>query len=583
MKRLLVAVLGLLVFVSLSTSVAHASVSDFVITDYGIKYELSRDSENRSVLVTTETITAQFPQYDQNHGIERALPQSYQSHPTNLKIDSITKPDGSSWEYSTSTSSDNLVVRIGSADSYVHGAQTYVLKYTQHDVTGNFSDTNRDEFYWDTNGTQWRVPIDSFSATLAISGALTERLAGDTACYQGAEGSNQTCTVSTDNAMFSVSAKGLAPGKNVTLAVGFEKGTFSEYKQSLWDNVVSYHSILSFVTGVAGVGVAAWVIWRANRWSGRKSEIGTIAPEYTPPRDVSLTAAASLSQNPGSVFTAQLLDLAVRHYVKIYQTREKSLFRRAEYDLEIVHDIGTLKPEEQEILRDIFSGNVGVGVRLKMKSLQNNTTVYNSTRDNEKKLTELVRGEYGLRERNEVQSAWFKRMGYISAILTVVLLNPWLLLPTVVAFIAWYVHWPLTDKGLAIQRYLLGLKMYIGVAEAERIRMLQSPEGALRVGPMDANDQGSLLKLYESVLPFAVLFGQEKEWSKRIGELYQSVDTSPSWYSGVAVFNAASLSSGIGGFSSAATYSSANSSSSGGSGGGGSSGGGGGGGGGGGW
>ena len=35
----------------------------------------------------------------------------------------------------------------------------------------------------------------------------------------------------------------------------------------------------------------------------------------------------------------------------------------------------------------------------------------------------------------------------------------------------------LTDKGLALRRYLAGLKMYIEVAETERLKMLQSPEG----------------------------------------------------------------------------------------------------------
>jgi uncharacterized membrane protein YgcG len=113
--------------------------------------------------------------------------------------------------------------------------------------------------------------------------------------------------------------------------------------------------------------------------------------------------------------------------------------------------------------------------------------------------------------------------------------------------------------------------------------MLQSPEGAQKVGGVDLNDGAQLVKLYERVLPYAVLFNQEKEWTKRIGDYYAKANTSPDWYAGNAVFNAAVFSSAISNFSTAASYSSASSSSTGGSSGGGFSGGGGGGGGGGGW
>ncbi|MEB0015237.1 hypothetical protein QN416_26965, partial [Glaciimonas sp. Cout2] len=70
--------------------------------------------------------------------------------------------------------------------------------------------------------------------------------------------------------------------------------------------------------------------------------------------------------------------------------------------------------------------------------------------------------------------------------------------------------------------------MYIGVAETDRLRVLQSPQGALRSpyrpepgSPEMMVDPGQplqVLKLYERLLPFAVLFGQEKDWSAVLGE-----------------------------------------------------------------
>jgi uncharacterized membrane protein len=92
-----------------------------------------------------------------------------------------------------------------------------------------------------------------------------------------------------------------------------------------------------------------------------------------------------------------------------------------------------------------------------------------------------------------------------------------------------------------------------------------------------------MVKLYERVLPYAILLGAEKEWSKRLGDYYQQTQASPDWYTGTTAFNAAVFTSTLHNFSQASSYSAGSSSSSGGSSGGGFSGGGGGGGGGGGW
>ena len=111
--------------------------------------------------------------------------------------------------------------------------------------------------------------------------------------------------------------------------------------------------------------------------------------------------------------------------------------------------------------------------------------------------------------------------------------------------------------------------------------MLQSPEGAAKVKEVaDGNDERQRVVLYERVLPYAVMFGREKEWSKRLGEYYEKTNTQPDWYSGsYGAFSAAAFASSIGNMNTVSSYSS----SSGGSSGSGSVGGGGGGGGGGGW
>lgn len=577
---------GVIVAATAPSLPARAGVNDFTISDYKIEYHLSKDAEGRSVLKTTERITAEFPNFDQNHGIERAIPKSYDKHPTSLSIDAVTNGSSEVLNYTTYDSNGNLVVRIGDADRYVQGRQVYRITYTQRDVTRYFADVNADEFYWDTNGVEWRVPIQSLSIKLVLDDKLVSALNGSRACYQGINESNAMCAITQSGNEFEASASNLGPGQNLTMAFGFAPQTFAPYQQSPFEIFFKYALIVWFVLIGLSVGLIIWLTVRWSRLSSRKKEIGTIIPEYIPPSDASVTTSASLLSTPRSIFAAQLLDFAVRHYIKIYETNKKILlWNNKDYEIEVTKDVSSLTAEEQEILNDIFGGSAAVGSRLALSSLKGNNSVYMSTLDNDKKLKTLIRGAYGLREKNPEQLRWFKRAGITLLVLAILSFNPGLLVASIVAFVAGATLWPLTDKGLALSRHLEGLKMYIGVAETERLKMLQSPEGAEKVGGVDPNNKKQLVKLYERVLPYATLFGQEKEWGKQLGDLYESTGKNPGWYSSTnhALFNAAALNAALGSFSAAASYSAASSSSSGGSSGGGSSGGGGGGGGGGGW
>lgn len=95
--------------------------------------------------------------------------------------------------------------------------------------------------------------------------------------------------------------------------------------------------------------------------------------------------------------------------------------------------------------------------------------------------------------------------------------------------------------------------------------------------PVAVGDPREMLNLTERLLPWAVLFGDEKEWLAELGRFYEQTGQSPTWYAGQTAFNVAVLSQVVSGISSSTTI--ASSSSSGGTGGGGFSGGGGGGGG----
>ena len=81
-----------------------------------------------------------------------------------------------------------------------------------------------------------------------------------------------------------------------------------------------------------------------------------------------------------------------------------------------------------------------------------------------------------------------------------------------------------TIKGLEISRYMDGLKLYIKMAETERIKFLQSVEN------VDTSDDG-IVKLHEKLLPYAALLGLEKSWMKELEKYYEIENIEkPDWY-----------------------------------------------------
>jgi uncharacterized membrane protein YgcG len=69
----------------------------------------------------------------------------------------------------------------------------------------------------------------------------------------------------------------------------------------------------------------------------------------------------------------------------------------------------------------------------------------------------------------------------------------------------------LSAKGVEVVNYLSGLELYIKLAESDRLAFLQSPKGASLTESELAGKK--VLKLYEDVLPWAILLGLQKEWS----------------------------------------------------------------------
>ena len=578
-------------------------LANFTFSSFEGEYTLGRDAEGRSTLTAVETFVAEFPEFDQNRGIVRAIPEGYLGVNLHTEIVSVTDADGNPVAYDDSEQEDGFILLALGTDEFVHGSQTYVIEYTQRDAVRAFADTKVDEFYWDSPGTGSAQPFAEAQMRVVVPEELSGALTGDSACYVGPQGSTTTCDITTTqdgaSTQFATPVSPLEPGEGFTMAVAFEKGTFVTPEiPSTWPVFTVAPAV---VTGIGVLGLLGALLARRRNTRDAPGR-GIIVPQYTVPKGLDIFVAADLIGKTAKAMPALILSLAVRRNLRIIDDGESSsLFSsKTEYRLQFLTDAGA-SAADREVLDALFGRGRQPGT-LKDLSATDTTLA--------KKVQALAAAapqasvDAGYRVKKTVRGgAWFVA---VAAVVFVILLalfiaavamygvNAWVVLGLIAGIVllvfsifAALPRKALTDRGAEVRDYLLGLREYLALAEADRIAMLQSPEGAERVSVEDSVNPGDTLemvKFYEKLLPFAVLWGIDKEWAEELGRYYEQTGSDPDWYSSRSGFSSYAFAASMGTFSTSSGSStpwsaSATASSSGGSGGGGFSGGGGGGGG----
>ncbi|WP_345800280.1 DUF2207 domain-containing protein [Microbacterium sp. AZCO] len=560
------------------------SVDDFRFTSLDVDYTLTRADDGTSRLRVSERFVAEFPEYDQNHGMRRLVPDRYLGAPLNPHFVSITDGDGNPRPAEVANE-DGVFSMTSRADDFVHGEQTYVFTYTLENVTRYFRDTGDDEFYWDVNGTEWAQPFGRVTATLHVDPDLAAALTGDVSCYHGYQGATDPCTIAIQRedagAQVTAATGDLQPYQTMTMAVGFQGGTFTPFDPSF------FASVWGWLQSLAALGVIAGLVWaivtRARRLRDAPGR-PTIIAEYTPPAHIDALESAVLLGRTSKAIPAEVLEQAVVGSIRILEGKRR-WFGGARLKAQLV-DPTRADGDGRMLLDGLFPGMV-IGDAYEFGQTDRR---FSSAAQAIVKAANSELERRGLRRK---VSAWTRALPVLAtgAAATLVFLCgmaaidaavvEWVPIVLIVLAILAEVfvislvsRKPLTALGAEVRDHLAGLRVFIEWAEADRIRMLQSPQGAERV-QVDTADRRVMLKLYEALLPYAVVFGQEKRWAQELAVLYGDQGT-PVWYSGSSGgFNAAAFSAGIGTLSASAS----SASSSGGSGGGGSAGGGGGGGG----
>lgn len=576
----------------------RAGVDDFTFASFDAVYELGRDAESRSTLHTTEHLVAVFPDIDQNRGIRRAIPAVYDGHSTHLEIASVTDADGTPRPYTSARDGDFLVLTIAVPEGrFVHGEQHYVIEYSERDVTRFFGDTGVDEFYRDVNGTGWAQPFGEVSARLELAPAVAAAATGDAACYQGSESSTDRCGIDRDDTGFTAGAEDLGPRQNMTIAVAFRGGTFVAPP---FDFFAIFPPLLLAGLGVILATIVGAVLYRIFGLRAAEGR-GTIVAWYEPPQNVTVPLAANLLRVPQRAFTASILDLAVRGKLRLLHDPAADA-----YGIRLLDRTG-VSPDERHMLSRLFwsgsraSGEVSdapVKPDLEIRWFEKRERTLGLIAASVRKHADALALSAGLRRKPPASPGGLVVLGLLVgfALLVVNALVSddedvlGVTLAVGINVLIWVAIGcavlvtsprPLTRAGTEIVEHLQGLREYIRLAEADRLRMLQSASGAERAS--SGEGAADVVRVYERLLPYAVLFGLEREWQAELSRYYG--DASPGWAEtgggSFAIVPFTTQLAAVPGIASSSSSwgTSSGSSSSGGSGGGGSSGGGGGGGG----
>lgn len=540
-SRIAAAITALLFFGAASiagaTSAAAADLNDFVIESFAGEYRLGVDESGRSSLRTTEHVVAVFPDYDQNRGLRRDLVRVYDGHDTSLQLESVTDETGKPRDYTTETNGDYLTVTIAVPEGqYVHGAQHYVLEYTQRDVTRHFEDTAADEFYWDINGTGWQQPFGTVTATVRLDDTLANAFSGASACYRGAFGEANPCEIVGGGTEFTAEVTELAPEENMSIALGFDPGTFASaptppvpflqrFPLLIWGGVAS-------TLGGIAVFITALIRGRSSR-TGR-----AIIAQYEPPEGVNAATAAELLRARKKAMTATLLDLAVRRKIRLL--RDEPMNR---YGVESIDATG-LDTTESWVYERLFDGRRAASVAPGTREwFTQKSTKLGDTASSLRQRVKIEMKKQGLvRSASGAAITWvivLAVLGLALPLIHSIVLGQFVLMTILLAVGINVLIWGLfgmiaalakgrrlTHEGALLLDHLKGLREYIRLAEADRIRMLQSATGA-------EVDEQFIVRVYERLLPYAVIFGFENEWQGELERYYR--ESTPDWFAGEGV------------------------------------------------
>jgi len=463
-------------------------------------------------------------------GIIRSLPLiRFDNQDREVKNDYAilsVKRDGVESPYHTERENGNLAIYVGEASVLLEGGiYDYEITYSIPEQIRFFE--GYDELYWNVNGTQWPFSVEKISAEIILpTGAENIQQA----CYTGEYGSkDQNCEYTQSGSSLSFSAGALAPGENLSVAVGFTKGIVTAPPPPTELQQYGFQ----LITGLIGLILLTYYFFTWSKY-GVDPPKPTVIPQFDPPAGLSPASVGMVSKGFfwQDFVTASVVNLALKGYLKIEENTNSSLFglvKQKEFDLiQIKNPDESLPKEEKELLNLLFKTDAKISLDGK----------YNSTV-----------GDAVQKFQSSLNSQWnpliYKGFNVKFWILPILLIIGYLVLLVnmedyfvfegktilLIGFIGgnsilffiyqWLIRKPAQEK-LKLRAEIEGFKMYMAAAEEKMLQFSNPPE----LTP----------EKFEALLPYAMVLDVDEIWGEKFQKMLSLSTTAqqyhPTWYSG---------------------------------------------------
>lgn len=469
------------------------------ILDFRVTLALEADA----LLTVTEAITVHFAL--PRHGIVREIPVSYRL-PTGERYDLRVKVEevlaaSHPVHYEVHREGPELIIKIGDPSVLARGTVPYLIRYRVARAFLPYG--NEVELYWNAIGTEWAMPIRRAQLEVIVPKDIPQA-AVQFLAFRGPYGATTPFPLSWEDGRLFGEVQGLPAGHGVTVAVRVPAEYIAlpgVWRKVLWflaDN--AYAAIPLFV--LLGMTVIWW------RW-GRDPQVGTVAPEFTPPPGIGPAEAGVVVDDRFDPrdFVAGIISLAIKGWLKIRDLGE---------DFQLVPQKGDqeLTPYEEALAEALLRAKkdgpkfADLRYRLYEKIPGLRARLF---------LGLVDKGFY--RANPEAVRSFWRACGVgimvVGAALFFVFGNFYLALTVaaaglVVALFAPYMP-SKTRKGVDALRRVLGLSEYIRRAEVDRIEFAAKE------------------KHFEELLPYAVALGLSDLWVEKFAAVLREP---PRWYEG---------------------------------------------------
>lgn len=535
-------------------------VENFHYTSWDVHYDLSLDDSGRAQADVVEELAAQFPEFDQNRGIIRSLPLRYQGAPAAPEDISVTDDSGNEVPFEIENADGFRNILVGD-ETFVHGAQTYVISYTVADVM--HTTPQADEFYWDVVPVDRQQDINDVTATITLDDTLASSTTGDAACYRGTPDDTQACSIdgeSFNDGVVQVAETDLPAGDGLTVAIGVEPGTVMQPPERQPSFVLDVLPLILVGVSImlsAGGALSVWRMIRRHREDTSQTSI-----EYGVPAGMNPLLAKWVTGRGHDPITATLLDFAVRGVVRIEEAPQTNSRRtkksKTKPMLRLVEPTLATDPLEVQLLEALFPG-LTPGTLFTFPKQSKGFTKTAQQVLSESGQAVLDRGyQRKQRHRGAVLVGWLALTLLIPVLVLLILGASRGDTTTIIsvvfgAFTLGLVllcvlpHRVLTPKGAATRRQFERMRDVMESPKDQRLEMLQSFTSAPREYPApDEPDASRILQIYDRLLPFAVLFGKQKDWTKALSTAYHHYQVAPPlWYPGLVAHGTEGMQSSL--------------------------------------